>query len=109
MNEGLDFAERTKIKFLMGYAHRLLGETALEANPDEAIHHFTRAIAVFQEIRAENELALACAGYGRLHKKEGDIPKAREYLTRAIDIFERLGTLVEPAKAREDLDGLPLG
>jgi tetratricopeptide (TPR) repeat protein len=78
-----------------------LGEMTLEANPEQAINHFTKGIAVFQEIRAENELALAYTGYGRLHKKEGNISEARQYLTKALEIFDRLGTLIEPDKVRK--------
>ena len=107
--EGLELAERTGMRFLIGYAHRLLGETTLEANPEQAINHFTKGIAVFQEIKAENELAMACAGYGRLHKKEGKIQEARQYLSRALEVFERLGTLIEPDKVRRELDELPRG
>ena len=99
--EGLELAERTGMRFLIGYAHRLLGETTLEANPEQAINHFTKGIAVFQEIRAENELVLAYTGYGRLHKKEGNISEARQYLTKALEIFDRLGTLIEPDKVRK--------
>jgi tetratricopeptide (TPR) repeat protein len=95
------------MRFLIGYAHRLLGETALEVNSEEAANHFAKAIALFQETKAENELAMAYAGYGRLHRKEGNIPQAREYLTRALEIFDRLGTLIEPDKVRRALDELP--
>jgi flagellin-specific chaperone FliS len=50
---------------------------------------------------------MAYAGYGRLHKHQGKIAKAREYLTKALEIFERLGTLIEPDKVKEELAGLP--
>jgi tetratricopeptide (TPR) repeat protein len=62
--------------------------------------------SIFKEIKAENELAIAYAGYGRLYKKQGEIALAREYLTKALEIFERLGTLIEPDKVREELAGL---
>jgi class 3 adenylate cyclase/tetratricopeptide (TPR) repeat protein len=86
-----------------GVAYRLLGEIALNDNPTKAAHHFEKSITLFKEINAENELALAYAGYGRLHRKQGQIKQAREYLSKAIEIFERLGTLIEPDKVREDL------
>lgn len=53
-----------------------------------------------EEINAENELALAYAGYGKLHKQKGEIPKARKYLTEALEILGRLGTLSEPEKPK---------
>jgi hypothetical protein len=58
-------------------------------------------------IGAENDLALALAGYGRLRRRLGDVVKAREVLTEATEIFERLGTMHEPAKVAEELAALP--
>ena len=43
--------------------------------------HFERSIAIFQRIKAENDLALACAGYGRFYKQQGRFAEARDYLT----------------------------
>ena len=62
---------------------------------------------MLQKIKAENDLALAYAGYGRLQKQQGQFAQAREYLTKALQIFERLGTLIEPDKVREILAELP--
>jgi flagellin-specific chaperone FliS len=44
---------------------------------------------------------------GRYHKQQGNVDQAREYLTKALEIFDRLGTLIEPDKVREELDELP--
>lgn len=84
-----------------------MGEVAIEADPDQAAKHFDKSIAVLKEIKAENELATAYAGYGRYHKQQGNIAEARGYLTNALEIFERLGTLIQPDKVREELTGLP--
>ena len=75
----------------------------MKTNPAQATPHFDKSIAVFREIKAENELALAFSGYGRYHKQKGQIAQAQEYLTKALEIFERLGTLNEPDKVREEL------
>jgi tetratricopeptide (TPR) repeat protein len=101
------------MQFLLGSAHRFLGEIALCTNPAQveeplASPHFEQSMAILQQIHAENELALAYAGYGRLHRQQGHIAPAREYLTRALEIFERLGTLLEPDKVRQALAGLPV-
>jgi class 3 adenylate cyclase/tetratricopeptide (TPR) repeat protein len=114
LEELLDIAERCGMKFLLGSAHRLLGEVALSANLTQmeapfAAPHFEQSIAILQQINAENELALAYAGYGRLHEQRGDIAQARDYLTRALEVFERLGTLLEPDKVRQALAELPEG
>jgi tetratricopeptide (TPR) repeat protein len=108
----LDVAERCGMKFLLGAAHRLLGEIALSTNPGQvdaplAAPHFEQSIAILQQIKAENELALAYAGYGRLHQRQGHVEQAHDYLTRALVIFERLGTLGEPDKVRQALAALP--
>ncbi len=107
LEEGLEMAERCGTRYYLGFAQRLLGEIAVKNNPAQAAPHFERSIAVLQEIKAENELAMAYAGYGRLHKKQGEIARARQYLTKALEIFERLGTLIEPDKVREELAELP--
>jgi tetratricopeptide (TPR) repeat protein len=107
LEEGLEMAERYGVRYEIGFAHRLLGEISLKNNPAQAAPHFEKSIAIFQEIKAENESAVAYAGYGRLHKKQGEIARAREYLTKALEIFERLATPIEPNKVREVLAELP--
>ena len=72
-----------------------------------AASHFEKSIAVLREIQAENELALAYAGYGRLQNQQGDVLQARAYLSQALEIFERLGTLGEPVKVQQTLAALP--
>jgi len=84
-----------------------LGAVALKTNPVEAVLHFEKAISIFKEIKAPNELALAYSGMGRLHKLRGEHAEARRYLTDALEIFERLGTLLEPDKVRKELAELP--
>jgi tetratricopeptide (TPR) repeat protein len=109
LEEHLALAERNGMKWHIGAAHRLLGEVALHTNPAEAASHFEHSIAVLQQINAENELALAYAGYGRLHAQCGNLPQARTYLSQALDIFERLGTLGEPERVQQALATLPEG
>jgi len=106
LEEALEIAEHCGARYYAGFAQRLLGEIALKTNPAQGASHFEKSIAVLQEIKAENELALAYAGYGRLHKQKDQIAQAREYLTKALEIFERLGTLIEPDKVREELTEL---
>jgi tetratricopeptide (TPR) repeat protein len=102
----LEPAAQCGMQFLLASAHRFLGEVALATNPAQheaplAAPHFERSIALLQQMGAENELALAYAGYGRLHQQQGDIMQAQTYLTRALAIFERLGTLHEPERIRQ--------
>jgi predicted ATPase len=107
LESGLRIAECCGMRYHIGWAHRLLGEIALTTEPALAVPRFGRSIAVCREIKAENELALAYAGYGRFHRQQGKNAQAWEYLTKAIQIFERLGTLIEPDKVRKELAELP--
>jgi tetratricopeptide (TPR) repeat protein len=104
----VDRAGQSGMRFYLGTAHRLLGEVTRAAEPSDdgrhrAAAHFERSIAVLSEIGAENELALAHAGYGRLCRDGGDQSEARRHLTLALEVFERLGTLAEPDQVRKDL------
>ena len=76
LDELLEIATRCGMKFHIGCAHRLLGEIALTTNPTQseaplAAPHFDKSIAILQEIGAENELALAHEGDGRLRRQLG--------------------------------------
>jgi tetratricopeptide (TPR) repeat protein len=102
----LAIAERCGMQHIIALNRRLLGEIALKTNSDEAAPHFEKAITISKEIKAENDLALAYSGMGRYHKQKGNTEQAREYLTKALEIFERLGTLIEPDKVREELAAL---
>src|SRR5205823_2312858 len=107
----VDRAGQSGMRFYLGTAHRLLGEVtgAADASDDgrrQGAAHFEQSIAVLSEIGAENELALAHAGYGRLCRDGGDQDEARRHLTLALEVFERLGTLTEPDQVRKDLAGL---
>ena len=105
----LEITSRCGARYYSAFAQRLLGEIALKTNPAQAVAHFEKSIAIFSEIKAENELALAYAGYGRLHKQQGESVRAREYLNKALEILERLGTVTGPDKVKEDLAGLREG
>ncbi len=107
LEEALKLAERCEYRYYIGWSQRLLGEIAIETNPVQAVSFFERSIAVLREIKAENELAQAFSGYGRFHKQQGNIEQAREYFRNALEIFERLGTLIQPDRVREELAGLP--
>jgi len=102
-----ELAENCGMRFYKGWAHRLLGEIAMQTNPANSPVHFEKSIAVLQEIKAENELALTYSGYGRFHKQQGNTGQAREYLETALEIFERLDTLIEPDNVKKELAELP--
>jgi tetratricopeptide (TPR) repeat protein len=104
----LKSAEKIGTKYYAGQCYFLLGEVSLKTDPAQekaptAATCFEKAITIHREIKAENNLALAYAGLGRYHKRKGDVAAARDYLNQALEIFERLGTLLEPDKVREEL------
>jgi tetratricopeptide (TPR) repeat protein len=109
LEAGLELATRAgDQKFFVGWMHRLLAEIAMDKNPEQATEplaapQFEKCITIFRKIKAENELACAYAGYGRLHKRQGHVAEARDYFTRALTIFDRLGTLIEPGRMRAEL------
>ena len=107
LTEAIEMAQRYRARYYLGRSHRLLAEVGLKTDFQRSPHHFEKAISIFQEIKAENELALAYSGMGRLHKQQGNNEQAREYLTKALDILERLGTLLEPDKVKQELAALP--
>jgi tetratricopeptide (TPR) repeat protein len=114
LEECLEITKRGGMKFFKGSTHRLLGEMAMTINPSQidkrfAASHFEKSIAALREIQAENELALAYKAYGRLHAQHGEITHARAYLTQALEIFERLGTMGEPEKVHQALATLSEG
>ena len=76
-------------------------------NFSESLAHFEKSISIFKEVKAENELAKAFSGVGHLYKMQRDITKAREYFTKALEIFERLGTLIHLDKVKALLSSLP--
>jgi len=105
--ELLAIAEDCGSRYFIGYAHFLLGELSLRDDPGLAANYFEKSITVLREIKAENVLAMAYSGLGRYHKQQGNMEEARKYLTNALEIFERLGTLTEPDKVRKELAELP--
>jgi hypothetical protein len=68
-----------------------------------ALSHLEGAIEVAKRTSSENELALALAERGRLLRGA----TGRRDLERALAIFDRLGTLVEPDHIRAELALMP--
>lgn len=112
LDELAEWADRGGARFVSGSARRLLAELSLLTNPDQqeeplAAPLFERSIDVLREIGAENELGLALAGYGRLQRRLGDAETARGLFAEALAILDRLGTMHEPEKIKQELASLP--
>jgi hypothetical protein len=94
------------MKFYEGCAWRLFGEVALAEGGEglsSAARHLEKSMATLEPLGAENELALAWAAYGRVCQRLGERSVARDYTTRALATFERLGTRLEPERVRRTL------
>jgi tetratricopeptide (TPR) repeat protein len=108
VQKGLDISTRAGMKFYSGSMHRLMGKIILAKNPDQsgeplAGAHFEESFSLLSATKAENELALAYAGYGRFLKARRRLAEATDYLRHAMEIFDHLGTMVEPERVREQL------
>jgi tetratricopeptide (TPR) repeat protein len=101
--EMMAIIEPRRMRLQVGMAHRLLAEIRAIEDPAQAITHFERSVSLLTEINALPELALAYLAHGRLHKRLGRVGEARVYLGRALDIFDRIGTLIEPDRVRSEL------
>jgi class 3 adenylate cyclase/tetratricopeptide (TPR) repeat protein len=107
----IEHTERIGWPYYLGSALRLRAEVVRKADSSEqgrrrAAGYFERAMGVLSEIGAENELALAQAGYARLCREGGDRDTARRYYRTALETLERLGSLAEPPVIRKALADL---
>lgn len=97
-------ATRGKVKFFIGSSERGLADIACaEGDPHTALRLLGPAIETLRAIRSENELALALAARGRAQRLLGNGDEALAPLEEAAAIFERLGTLEEPDRVRQEL------
>ncbi len=107
LDQAVALLEGLGAKVDLGMAHRLVADLAAQNNSaDLAGARYSSSIALLSEVKAEGELALAYAGYGRLHRQQGRIAEARDCLTLALEIFDRLGALQEPDRVRAELAAL---
>jgi tetratricopeptide (TPR) repeat protein len=75
-------------------AYRTLAEAYAilhPADPRKAEAAILEAIGLLEDVGAKPELARTYATYARLLKTAGDVEKAREYLTRAGEMFREMG------------------
>jgi len=90
-------------RHLEGVTERLLGQCLLAGDPDSAASHLEAGARILEEVGAQNDFAKALAAQAALARRAGDVPRARELFERALSIFDKLGTLDEPARVRAAL------
>ncbi|MGA8279871.1 MAG: tetratricopeptide repeat protein, partial [Desulfobacterales bacterium] len=88
LKESVEASLRSGARYYLAFAYRIFGEVTRITDPDQSFNYFEKCIALDKEIKAENELALAYAGYGRLYKQQGNAEKAKEYLDKALKILD---------------------
>jgi len=94
---------------LEGWAERLLGECVGLDDPIVAAAHLSRAAGILEKTGARNELAKTLVAQAELQRSAGDSAAARGLLERALKIFDALGTLDGPDRARALLAELGAG
>jgi tetratricopeptide (TPR) repeat protein len=77
----------------------LMGECVAAEAPDAAEDHLDRAIRIFEQIGARNDLARAIVTQAALRQRAGDRGKAQGLIARAAALFDALGTLGETQRA----------
>ena len=107
IEEGVDTFERCGTLFYLGWAHRLLGQLLSNKDLTLAKEHFDKSIEVLGEIKADGELAHTYENYGRFHLEQDETLLAKNYLTKALEIFERINTLNKSEELRNEISRLP--
>jgi class 3 adenylate cyclase/tetratricopeptide (TPR) repeat protein len=93
-------------RYFEGLAERLLGTALLAEDRAGAVAHLDAALAILEPAGVRNDVARIFVAQAELRRVARDVPGARDALERALAMFEALGTLDEPARARGLLDQL---
>lgn len=109
LEEVLRTTRQVGYRHLEGIAERLLGECLAPEDPSAAKGHLEEAIRILEGVDARNELARALVAQADLRLAKGDSSGARQLLTRALAIFEALGTLDQPPLVRAALAAIEKG
>jgi hydrogenase-4 transcriptional activator len=96
--------EPTEDFFVLGNIQRIHGLAALKEDDDElAVHHFSRALTIFEAAEDVYHTALMHYLVGA-HLDEHNVTRARKHLTQASEIFQRLGVRAYIDAARHELE-----
>jgi len=94
LNEIFNYCEDIKTKWCEGWMFHCIAGILLNIDAQhisEAEDWVTRSIETNQKYGMMLHLARDYALYAELFKRKGDLPKAKENLTKAIDIFKKGG------------------
>jgi class 3 adenylate cyclase/tetratricopeptide (TPR) repeat protein len=103
--EAITLSEESGDGFGAAIAHRTLAESLMRLRPPGS--HWQReilaAIRLQSDIGAQPELARSYASYARLLAAAGETERARAQLTRAVDMFRRMGMTWDLERAEQAL------
>jgi tetratricopeptide (TPR) repeat protein len=87
-------------RHLEGVALRLLGESLVSREPAAAREALDAAQRLLESLGARNDVAKTLAARAVLARRSGDHDEARTLSSRALAVFEELGTRDEPGRVR---------
>jgi class 3 adenylate cyclase/tetratricopeptide (TPR) repeat protein len=93
-------------RHLEGIALRMLGESLGAADPTGARGYLESAQRILEDVHAQNDLARTLVARASLARTAAFPEEAGALLEQALAIFDTLGTLDEPVRARAMLDVL---
>ena len=98
----LEMAQKTGDKVFEGVAHRVLGKVvALGCEQwEEGEEHFSKSIDIMKALGNEHELGKTYYECGIVLRDKGEVERAQEYLSQAIEIFERTGVTKRLERAK---------
>ncbi len=98
----LEMAHKIGDKTFEGVAHRVLGKVnALGCQQwEEGERHFSESISMLKALGNEHELGKSYYECGLVLKDKGEVDRAQEYLSQAIEIFERTGAAERLERAK---------
>jgi tetratricopeptide (TPR) repeat protein len=105
IESGLAVSRDLGYRHLEGVGEHMLGECLGPEDPSAATH-LARAIEILTQCGARNELAKTLVAQAELAMAAGRGAEARALLERALAIFDAIGTIDGPDRARRLLAGL---
>ena len=98
----LEMAHKTGDEAFEGVAHRVLGKiVALGCQQwERGESHFSKSIDILKALGNEHELGKSCYEFGLVLRDRGEIDRAQEYLSQAVEIFEKTGATERLERAK---------
>jgi len=98
----LEMARKAGDKVFEGAAHRVLGKVMAlgRQQREEGEKHFSKSIDILKALGNEHELGKSYYEFGLVLRDKGEADRAQEYLSRAIEIFERTGAAERLERAK---------